>query len=540
MGHRRRRLLLAGLAAGLALAALGPSRPAAAQTFAFGLPAEPVQLDPAVVSDAASLAVTYQLFEGLVRLRGATTEIEPALAERWEVAPDGRAWTFHLRPGVRFHDGTPLDAAAVVWNFDRWSHAGHPQHANQVAAGQTFEYWESLFGGVDDRSLVARAEAVDARTVRLVLRAPHAPLLASLAVAGLGLASPAAVGRWGTAFGKHPVGTGPFRFAEWRTGQAIVLEANPGYWGPKPKVRRVVFRPITDNGQRLAALKAGELHGLEGLSPDDVAVVERDPDLTLVRRPASTTGYLAFNYHVREFQDRRVREAVARAIDKGALVTALYGSLGIPATQLLPPSFWAHHPGLRDPAPDAAAARALLREAGFPAGLRQITWTDGRREDLVLAYLPVSRPYLPAPKEVAEAIAADLARAGVHARLETVDWAVYLDRVKSGRLALYMLGWIADAADPDTALCYLFCAPGAPSQGFYANRAVTELLERARTLARQADRAPLYRQVAELLHADVARLFLAHSQAPLAFSRRVRGYVANPTGAESLATVEVR
>jgi peptide/nickel transport system substrate-binding protein len=458
------------LALALLLAASGP---AAAQTFVFGLPAEPVQLDPAVVTDSASLAVTYQIFEGLVRLRGATTEIEPALAERWEASADGTAWTFHLRPGVRFHDGEPLDAAAVVWNVERWSRAGHPQHADQVRAGQTFEYWESLFGGFDEASVVARAEAVDARTVRLVLRRPHAPLLAGLAVAGLGLASPRAVARWGTQFGKHPVGTGPFRFVEWRAGQEVVLEANPDYWGPRPHVRRVVVRAVRDAAARLAALRAGELSGIEGVNPDDLPAVRRDPGLALVFRPPSTTGYVAFNFHVREFQDRRVRRAFARAIDTRTLVGALYGDTGVVATQLVPPSMWGDHPGLAGEPFDPAGARDLLRQAGFPAGLRTVTWEDGRREPLVLSYMPVARPYFPAPKEIAEAIAADLARAGIVARLATVDWAVYLERARFGRLALYMLGWIADHGDPDGALCYLFCVPGAPGQGFYANAAVS-------------------------------------------------------------------
>jgi peptide/nickel transport system substrate-binding protein len=268
--------------------------------------------------------------------------------------------------------------------------------------------------------------------------------------------------------------------------------------------------------------------------------VRRDPDLSLVLRPASTTGYLAFNYHVREFRDGRIRQAFARAIDKPGLVAALYGGTGLPATQLLPPSFGAHHPGLRDPARDPGAARDLLRQAGVPGGLRTITWDDGRREELVLWYPPVSRPYLPAPKEVAEALGADLARAGIAARLATVDWTVYLERAQHGRLPLYLLGWIADTGDPDTALCYLFCAPGAATQGFYANPAVGELLRRAQGPTRPAERDGLYRKAAELLHDDTARLWLAHGQTPLVFSRRVRGYVANPTGAESFATVELR
>jgi len=521
-------------------AVVGLAGPARAQTFVFGWPAEPVQLDPAVVVDGVSLAITYQIYETLVRLRASTTEIEPGLAERWETTANGLVWTFHLRRGARFHDGAPADAAAVVWNFERWRTTGHPQHADQVRAGQTFEYWESQFGGFDDRSVVSRVDAVDPHTVRLTLRQPLAPLLANLVIPGFAIASPKAVERWGTAFGKHPVGSGPFRFVEWRPGEAVVLEANPDYWGARPKVQRVVGRAIKDNAKRLAALRAGELHGMEGLNPDDVAAVKRDPELRLLLRPANTTGYVAFNFKVKEFQDRRVRQAFAHAIDKRALVGALYGETGLVATQFQPPVLWGHDPALRDHEHDPAKARALLRQAGFANGLKTITWQDGRPEPLALWYMPVARPYFPNPREIAQAIAADLARAGIAARPETVDWAVYLERTQHGRLPLFMLGWIGDNGDPDNCLCYVFCAPGAPSQGFYANRALTDLLLRGQALTTQVERARLYRRAERLLHDEVARLFIAHSQAPLAFSKRVRGYVPNPTAVESFGAVEVQ
>jgi peptide/nickel transport system substrate-binding protein len=152
----------------------------------------------------------------------------------------------------------------------------------------------------------------------------------------------------------------------------------------------------------------------------------------------------------------------------------------------------------------------------------------------------VSRPYFPHPREIAEALAADLARVGIAVALDTADWATYLDRVRTGRLALYMLGWIGDNGDPDNCLCYVFCTPGAPHQGFYDNRALAALLLRAQRLGDRAVRAALYRQAEEVLHGEVARLFIAHSQTPVALSRRVHGYVPHPTGVESLAGVEVR
>lgn len=523
----------------LALLAGAWSAPGLAQTFVFGAQGEPVQLDPAVITDGISAKVTRQVFDNLVKYRGPTTEVEPALAERWEVSPDGRVWTFHLRPGVRFHDGDPVDARAVVWNFERWWKSDHPQHANQIKAGQTFEYWEAQFGGFDDKSIVSRVEALDPRTVRITLKQPQAPFLQNLAMFVFAIASPRAVERWGTEFGKHPVGSGPFRFVEWKPNQEVVLEANPDYWGVKPRVRRVVVRNIRDNAQRVAALKAGEVHAIEGINPDDLKVIQADPGLYVLLRPTNTTGYVAFNYKVREFQERRVRLAFAHAINKKALVDALYGGTGQVAAQFQPPPLWGHNPELKGYPYDPARAQALLREAGFGGGLSQITWEDGRREPLVFWYMSRSRPYFPAPKEIAEAIAADLGKVGIKVQLQTTEWAVYLDRRKNGQLPLYMLGWTGDNGDPDNFLCYFFCNPGASREGFYANRALADLLLRAQSLTSQAERARLYRQAEQMLHDDVARLFIAHNSPPLAFSKKVRGYVPNPLDDEHFNTVEL-
>jgi peptide/nickel transport system substrate-binding protein len=531
---------LAKLALLVALTLLAAATPARAQTFVFGAQGEPVQLDPGIVTDGISSRITRQIFDGLVKYRGATTEVEPALAEKWEVSRDGRVWTFHLRRGVKFHDGTPLAAAAVVWNFERWWKTDHPQHENQVKAGQTFEYWEAQFGGFDDKSIVTRVEAVGSHTVRITLKEPQAPFLANLAMFVFDIASPKAVETAGTEFGKHPVGTGPFRFVEWKPNQEVVLEPNPDYWGVKPRVKRVVVRTIKDNSQRLGALKAGEIHGMEGLNPEDVAVVKGDPTLQVLLRPTNTTGYIAFNYKVKELQDKRVRQAFAHAINKKAIVDALYGGTGLVATQFQPPSLWGYHRELKDFPYSPGRAQELLRQAGLAQGLSEITWEDGKKEPLVFWYMSRSRPYFPNPKEIAEAMAADLAKAGIKAQLQTAEWAVYLDKRKNGQLPLYMLGWTGDNGDPDNFLCYFFCQPGAAREGFYGNKALADVLLRAQSLTNQAERAKLYRQAEQMLHDDVGRLFIANNQPPLAFARRVKGYTPHPTASEYFNTVELQ
>ena len=516
--------------------------PAIAQTtFVFGNQGEPVSLDPAIITDGISNRITRQIYEGLVKYKGATTEVIPALAEKSEVSKDGTVWTFTLHKGVKFHDGNPCDAAAVVWNFDRWRLSKHPQHENQIKAGQTFEYYEAQFGGFDEKSLITKVEAVNPQTVRITLKNPQGPFLANLAMFVFDIVSPKAVEKHGLNFGKNPVGTGPFKFVEWKVGQEVILEANKDYWDKAhmPKVQRVVIRNIKDNSQRLAALKAGEIHGFEGLNPDDVKVVRADPNLQIILRPTNTTGYVAFNYKVKELRDGRVRQAIAHAINKKAIVDALYGGTGMVANQFQAPPLWGYNKELKDYEYNPERAKQLLKDAGFGQGLKEITWDDGKKEPLQFWYMPVSRPYYPNPKEIAEAIAADLAKVGITVQLQTTDWAVYLDKRKNGQLPLYMLGWTGDNGDPDNFVCYFFCSPGASREGFYANQQLTDVLMEAQKLTDQPKRAALYRKAEQMIHDDVARIFIANNQPPLPFSKKVKGYVPNPTNSEFYNTVSI-
>jgi len=535
--------LIAWIASGFVLAGLllGVGPAGAQTTFVFANQGEPVSLDPAIITDGISNRITRQIYQGLVKYKGATTEVIPALAEKWEVSKDGTVWTFTLRKGVKFHDGNPFDAAAVVWNFDRWRLSKHPQHENQTKAGQTFEYYEAQYGGFDEKSLITKVEAVNPATVRITLKAPQGPFLANLAMFVFDLVSPKAVEKWGTEFGKHPVGAGPFKFVEWKVGQEVILEPNKDYWDKAnmPKIQRLVIRNIKDNSQRLAALKAGEVQGFEGLNPDDVKVVRADPNLQILLRPTNTTGYVAFNYKVKEFRDPRVRQAIAHAINKKGIVDALYGGTGMVATQFQPPPLWGYNKELKDYAYNPEQAKSLLRDAGFGQGLKEITWEDGKREPLQFWYMPVSRPYFPNPKEIAEAIAADLAKAGITVQLQTTDWTVYLDKRKNGQLPLYMLGWTGDNGDPDNFVCYFFCSPGASREGFYTNQPLTDLLLQAQKLTDQKKRAELYRKAEQMIHDDVSRIFIANNQPPLPFRKNVKGYVPNPTNSEFFNTVYV-
>ena len=302
----------------------------------------------------------------------------------------------------------------------------------------------------------------------------------------------------------------------------------------------MVVRNIKDNSQRVAALKAGEVHAIEGINPDDLKTLKADANLYIQNRPTNTTGYVAFNYKVKEFQDKRVRQALGHAINKKAIVDALYGGTGLVATQFQPPPLWGFNKELKGFDYNPTRAQELLKQAGHANGLSEITWDDGKKEPLVFWYMSRSRPYFPNPKEIGEAIAADLAKVGIKAGLQTAEWAVYLDKRKNGQLPLYMLGWTGDNGDPDNFLCFFFCSPGASREGFYANQPLADTLLRAQALTSQSERASLYRRAEQMLFDDAGRLFVANNEPPLAFAKKVKGYVPSPLDDERFNTVEVQ
>ncbi len=514
-------------------------------TFIFGAQGEPVCLDPAIITDGISGRVTNQIFEGLVKFDKDTTNPVASLAEKWTTSADGKVWTFTLRKGVKFHDGTDFNADAVVKNFDYWKNTKNPTHDAQVKAGQIFDYYGAQFGGFDGDSIITDVKAVDATTVQFTLSSPQGPFLNNLAMFVFTFWSPTALEKAGVNSCKTPVGTGPYKFVEWKANEQVTLTAFADYWD-KPnaaKMKNVIIRNIPNNSSRLLALSAGEIHGMEGMEPRDVTAVKANAKFKLLLRPANTTGYVAFNYKVTEFQDIKVRQAFAQAINKAPIVASFYGGTGAVTNQFQPPALWGYNKDLKDWPYDAAAAKKLLADAGFPNGISEITF-DGKKMPLEFWYMPVSRPYYPNPKDIATAIAADWAKAGINVTLQTVDWATYLDKRSKGLLPLYMLGWTGDNGDPDNFVCYFFCldAKDQPraNEGFFPEKDISDVLKKAATLTKQEERAPLYRQAEQMIHDKVSRVFIANNQPPLAFLANVDGYVPNPTGTEFFNTVVVK
>ena len=341
-------------------------------TFVFGRGGDSVQLDPAIVTDGESFRVTGQVLEPLYQYEPGSTTPIPALAESCTPNDAGTEWTCVLRQGVKFHDGTDFNADAVIFNYERQRFTDHALHFES----QVYEYYGAMFGGFDDDSIITAVEKTDDFTVKFVLSEPLAPFLANIAMDIFAISSPAAMEAAGEDYGlpsNGAVGTGPFKFVEWVEGDSITVEANADYWGGAPGVEQIVFRVIADDSARFLALQAGDIQGFEQAVVEDLATAEAADDLYVLTRPALNTGYLAFSYKIVEFQDVRVREALAHAINRQGLVDNFLGDYGEVATNFLPPLIWGHNSDIVDWEYNPELSLELLAEAGFPDGLSRVT-----------------------------------------------------------------------------------------------------------------------------------------------------------------------
>jgi peptide/nickel transport system substrate-binding protein len=525
-----------------------PEAGAGGKIFIFGRGADSVQLDPAIVTDGESFRVTGQVLEPLFQYEPGSTKPIPALAEECTPNEAGTEWTCTLRQGVKFHDGTDFNADAVIFNFERWRFTDNPLHFES----QVFEYYEAMWGGFDDASLITSVEKVDDFTVKFVLSAPLAPFLANLAMDIFAISSPAAMEAAGEDYGLPAVGavgTGPFKFVEWVEGDHITVEANKDYWGGAPQIDQIIWRVIPDDSARYLALKSGDIHGLEQAGVEDLADAESNPDLAIITRPALNTSYLAFNYRIKEFQDVKVREAVAHAINRQGLIENFYGKYGTVAVNFLPPLVWGNNPDVPEWEYDPELSKQLLAEAGFPDGLSEVTIAEditdadgnvlykaGDKIPLKLYYMPVTRFYFPSAQQIGEAIGVDLTNAGFNVTLETAgDFPTYLGLRREGQLVgLYLLGWGGDNGDPDNFTGYFFGGGEEPikREGWYSNPELAQLLKEAAVTVGQENREPLYQQTEQMMHDDVTRIWLGHNNTPLIFSSKVSGYVAQPVGAD--------
>jgi peptide/nickel transport system substrate-binding protein len=458
----------------------------------------PTNLDPRMSTDAYSERIGDLIFSKLVR-EGADLQPVGDLATAWE-QPSPTVYRFHLRPDAMFHDGTPVTAADVAYTF-RW--ILDPDHGSPLRAAYA-----------PIRDIVAE----DDHTVRFELSKPHAPFLVNM-VRGI---VPKHLGD-DPGYAQKPVGSGPYRLADVRPGEALELVAFDGYPGGPPPTGRILFKVLPEDTVRMLALKKGDVQFvLNGLPPDALEALKDDADLVVERGPGTTYSYLGFNLQDPILKVRAVREAIARAIDRDAIIAGVYRGQARPATGLLPPGHWAYNGDVPTYPYDPAAARRLLDQAGFPD-------PEGPQPRFSLSYKTSQNELT---RRIGEVLQEQLAQVGIQVSVRSYEWGTFYGDIKAGNFQLYTLSWVG-VTDPD--IYYdVFDSKSVPpdgaNRGRYANLELDALLERGRTEGDREKRRQIYAEVQRIVARDLPYVSLWHPESVLVRDRQLTGFILSPTG----------
>ena len=503
-------------------------------TLVFGRGGDSVGLDPAYETDGNSFMVCDNVYEALVFYKDESTALEPGLATSWDISPDGLTYTFKLRAGVKFHDGTPFNADAVVFSIGRMMKERNVKFLGKgweiPKQDRPPEYWVSM----EMDNTVDAIEAKDEYTVVFRLKRVEAPFLANLGMDFADIISPTAFMKDPAGFVRNPVGTGPYKFARWVKDDRIVLEAFGDYWdkGQGPHLDRVIFRAIPENSVRFLELMAGNIHICQFPNPADIPLARKNPNLQVFTQPGMNIGYLGFNHKKELWKNKTLRRAVAHAINRKAIVDNIYQGMGEVAKNCIPPTMWGYNaavPGY-DYNPDLA--KKLLAEAGYPEGkgLPEITlWS-----------MPVPRPYNPEGLKVGVAMIGDLSKVGISSRIVSYDWGTYLKRQRQQPedMDMFQLGWTGDNGDPDNFLAVLF--DGLASEAIrtqWHNETYHKLMLEGKQSIDQAKRAEIYSKAQQLMYDEVPVVPIAHSTVMWPAQKKVMNFKLHPTASVRMRSV---
>ncbi len=456
-------------------------------------------LDPQMVSDTASFWIQNQMYEGLVR-RTPDMGVEPALAEDWEFIDD-RTVEFYLRQGVKFHNGDEFTAEDVLFSYQRLL---DPEFGSPGA---------SRLAMVD----IDNVEIVDDYTIRIPTKEPFAAILTYLAHSASMIVSKSGVEEHGDAFGENPVGTGPFKLNNWRQGDQVVLDRFDDYWGGPAQVDQLVFRAIPEGTSRTIELETGGVHVSRGIERVDLDRVDNHPNLVLHLYEALRINYMGFNHEAEPFNDVRVRQAIAYALDHHEIVQAVYGPLGGPASGYINSNIWAFNPDTYLYPRDLDQAKELMAEAGYADGFStKIAINDDATR-----------------RALAEVVSYQLEQLNIDTSIEVYEWGAYLDMTGRGDHEIYMLAWLASTGDPHHAMHPLFHSANKGSAGnrqFYDNPKVDELLEKGMVETDMDQRMAFYQEAQQILSDDVVWIPLADDREAVGVHSSVTNFVPCPSG----------
>ena len=509
---------------------------ASAKTFVYCSEGSPEGFDPGLYTAGTTFdASAHPVYSRLLEFEPGTTKPVAGLAESWTVSEDGTEYTFKLRAGVKFHTTeffTPtreLNADDVVFSIDRQINANNPW--NQYVPGASWEY----AAGMGFPELIKSVEKVDDMTVKFVLNRPEAPFLANLAMPFASIMSKEyadklqADGKMGQ-LNQMPLGTGPFSFIGYQQDAVIRYKKNADYWGGAPKIDDLVFAITTDAAVRYQKLKAGECHLMPYPNAADVESMRSDDNLTIMEQERQNVAYLAYNTTQAPFDKVEVRKALNMAINKPAIVDAVFQGMATPAKNPIPPTMWSYNDAIEDDAYDLDAAKKMLEEAGVQ-NLSMKIWA-----------MPVSRPYMLNARRAAEIIQDDFAKIGVNVEIVSYEWAEYLDRSKAkDRDGAVILGWTGDNGDPDNFLDTLLgCnAVGGNNRAQWCNEEFDALVKKAKVTSDQEERTELYEQAQVVFKREAPWATLDHSLSIVPMRKEVSGFVQSPLGDFTFENVDI-
>ena len=491
----------------------------------------PIHYTAGTTFDASSKNV----FDRLVLFERGTTKIIPGLAESWDVSEDGKTYTFHLRKGVDFH-ATPyftptrqFNADDVLFSFNRASDVNHPYHK---VSGASYEYYEAM--GMGD--LIASLTKKDDHTVVFELTKPEAPFIANLAMDFASIHSAEYADNMMKAgtpemFDQKPIGTGPFMFVSYQKDSMIRYRAHPTYWRGKAAIDKLVFSITPDASVRYAKLQKGECHVMPYPNPADLAAMKTDSGINMMEKEGLNVGYLAFNTEKKPYDDIRVRKALNMAVNKAAIIDAIYQGAGKAATNPIPPTIWSYNKAIKDYPYDVEAAKKLMAEAGLENGFETDLWA-----------MPVQRPYNPNARRMAEMIQADWAKLGVKAKIVTYEWGEYLKRSKEGEHQTVLMGWTGDNGDPDNFLSVLLgCdAIGSANRARWCHKPFDDLLQQAKLTSDVEKRTQLYEQAQKIFKEQAPWITVAHSVVFEPVRKEVVNYKIDPFGGHIFYGVDLK
>jgi len=507
------------------LTACGGGSPVVTDTLIYGRGGDANALDPIHTDIGESVKVIVNVFEPLVAYDEETLDLVPCLAESWETSDDGREWTFKLRPGVKFHDQTPLDAEAVVFTFERIIDPDHPHvHSNIIP------YYSNY-------TQIEKVEAVDDLTVKFTLKQPQATFLETIAMFPSRIVSPTAVEKYGADFTRHPVGTGPFQFVHWKPKQEIVLSRFENYWGKPAGVERVVFLPSEESSIRVTQLRRGEIHIADNLPPSEMDSLEDVQGVEVQSTPGINIGYVTMQTQKPPLDKPEVRRAICYAIDRDRLIEVAYAGHAQRASTMVPPTLWGHSEEVEGRAFDQEKAKQLLEDAsekyGFDLPLK-----------LELFVMDQPRPYMQQPRQTAIFIKDALEKVGFQIEIITNDIGQHFQRMTRGEHQLGLSGWSADIADPHNFLHTLLHSDninqiGGNNLSQYKNEEVDKVLDAAQFELDREKRIELYRQAQQLIFEDAPVLPLVHVPVRIAQRDFVEGYKLHPSSQVRLKSARI-